>query len=597
MATLLKISGLNKSYGGQSILNDAELTIGARQKVGVIGRNGSGKSTLFKIIVGIEEYDDGNVNVYEGTRIGYLTQHAEHEEDEKVMDFLMRSSGKADFECGRVAGRFQIKNELLYEKINDLAGGYQMRVKLIAMLLADPNLLLLDEPTNYLDLSTQILLEEFLKNYNGSFLLISHDREFLKRTCDETLEIEQGKLTLFPRKIEEYLEYKEEQFYMVEKHNVKIEQEKKHLQKFVDRFGSKASKAAQAQSKLKQIQKLKTIEVLHPLRTTTINIPKVEEKTGIALHIENLEIGYANKSIAKGITMDIERGQRIAVLGDNGQGKTTFLKTITGEIESLSGNYRWGHNMKIGYYAQHVPAKLISDETVEFYLKKAAPAGISEQEIFKMAGNFLFKEDSLKKRISVLSGGEKSRLCLAEILLQKNNVILLDEPTNHLDFETVEALALALKNSNVTVLFISHNRTFVEIVANGIIEVKNGIINRYHHNYEEYIYHLQMSLQKELEKTDNTDRPDHSKSNLGKTEKRELKLKIKEAEKQLKTLSKTISKLEEEKKTLLEWFEKHYKEFSEEKNTRLSTIEKELTKNEEEWMELEMELEVLKSDD
>jgi ATP-binding cassette subfamily F protein 3 len=590
MSTLLQINGLHKSYGGQNILKNAELTVNDRQKIGVIGRNGCGKSTLFKIIVGLEDSDEGKVNVHEGTRIGYLTQHAEYEEDENVIDFLMRSSGRENFECGKIAGKFQIKNELLYAKITDLAGGYQMRVKLTSMLLKEPNLLLLDEPTNYLDLSTQLLLEQFLENYNGSFLLISHDREFLKRTCNETLEIEQGKMTLFPRKIEEYLEYKEEQLSMVEKHNVKIEQEKKHLQKFVDRFGSKASKASQAQSKLKQIQRLKTIEVLHPLSTTMINIPKVEEKAGIALYLEDLEIGYKDKSIASGINLDIERGHKIAVLGDNGQGKTTFLKTITGEIEKLSGNYKWGHNIKIGYYAQHVPAKLVSEDTVEVHLKKVAPDDTSEQEIFKMAGNFLFKNEALKKRISILSGGEKSRLCLAEILLQKNNVILLDEPTNHLDFETVEALALALKNSNVTVVFISHNRTFVEIVANGIIEVKNGKIKRYGHNYEEYVYHLQKEIEEDLSITDK------KKTNLGKSEKKDLKLKIREAEKQLKNLDKTIKDLEEEKKNLLKWFEDNYKEFSEEKNTRLSTIEKEIKKNENEWMELEMELEVLKND-
>ena len=335
-ATLLQISGLSKAYGGQSILANADLAINDRQKIGVIGRNGAGKSTLFKIIVGIEELDEGKVNIHDGTRIGYLTQHSEYEDDEKVMDFLMRSSGKPDFECGKVAGRFQVKNEMLDAKVTDLAGGYQMRVKLIAMLLQEPNLLLLDEPTNYLDLSTQILLEKFLGNYNGSFLLISHDREFLKRTCTETLEIEHGKMTLFPRKIEEYLEYKEEQMLMVEKHNVNIEKEKKHLQKFVDRFGSKASKASQAQSKMKQIQKLKTIEVLHPLSTTSISIPKIPEKMGVALQLEDLKIGYGDKCIADGINLDIERGQRIAVLGNNGQGKTTLLKTIAGELEKLS---------------------------------------------------------------------------------------------------------------------------------------------------------------------------------------------------------------------------------------------------------------------
>jgi len=578
MGTLLTISGLSKAYGDQRILHNSDLVVIDRQKIGVIGRNGAGKSTLFKIIVGVEDLDEGKINIHEGTRIGYLTQHAEHEENESVIDFLMRSSGKQDWECAKIAGRFQIKNELLTSKVNSLAGGFQMRVKLIAMLLHEPNLLLLDEPTNYLDLSTQILLEKFLENYNGSFLLISHDREFLKRTCNETLEIEHGKMTLFPRKVEEYLEYKEGQSLMVEKHNENIEREKKHLQKFVDRFGAKASKASQAQSKMKQIQKLKTIEVLHSLGNTVINIPDVDGKSGIALQTQDLEVGYDNKSIAVGVNLDVERGQKIAILGDNGQGKTTFLKTIAGELEKLSGSFKWGHQIRIGYYAQHIPTELDSDEKLEVYLKRVSPRDVSEQEIFKMAGNFLFKNEALKKRISVLSGGEKARLCLARILLQKNHVILLDEPTNHLDFETVEALARALKNSNVTVLFVSHNRTFVEIVANGIIEVKNGKIRRYNHDYEEYVYHLQQTIEQDLE----VGEPQNKKPKKKDEQKdaKMAKIKIKEAEKQLE-------KLWEEKNTLLEWFEEHYKEYSVEKNKMLKEVEEKIAEKEKQWMELE----------
>ena len=591
MATLLQINGLSKSYGTQTILDDAELLISERQKIGVIGRNGAGKSTLFKIIIGTEEFEEGKVNVHENTRIGYLTQHSEYEEDESVIDYLMRSSGKADWECGKVAGSFQIKGEKLDAKVVSLAGGYQMRVKLIATLLKEPNLLLLDEPTNYLDLSTQILLEHFLKNYKGSVLLISHDREFIKRTCNETLEIEHGKMTLYPRSIEEYLVYKEEQLTRIEGLNIKTEQKKKHLQSFVDRFGAKASKASQAKSKMKQIEKLKTIEVNHPLSTTTISIPSVEDKKGIALELEDLEIGYSDKSIAQEINLEIERGQKIAVLGDNGQGKTTLLKTLAGELDKLSGNYKWGHNIKIAYYAQHIPATLNYDETVKTYLKRVAPPDLSEQEIFKMAGNFLFKNEALKKKLPVLSGGEKARLCLAKILLQKNQVILLDEPTNHLDFETVEALAQALRDSNVTVIFVSHNRTFVEIVANGIVEVKNERVKRYHHNYEEYVYHLQKDIEEDL---GIVEKPS---VNLEKEERKALMKKEKEVKKRLKYLEKEVIGLEEEKTVLLEWFEKNPTEYSEDKTKHLSEIEKKIIKKEQEWMDLETDLEVKQSTD
>ncbi|NIA02089.1 MAG: ATP-binding cassette domain-containing protein [Nitrospirae bacterium] len=587
MSTLLKITNLTKSYGIQTILDDAELVVNDNQKIGVIGRNGAGKSTLFKIIVKSEDYDEGNIDLPASTRIGYLTQHSNFTDEESVIDYLMRSSGKEDWECGKVAGSFQIKNEMLDAKVVSLAGGYQMRVKLIATLLKEPNLLLLDEPTNYLDLSTQILLEHFLVNFRGSVLLISHDREFIKRTCNETLEIEHGKMFLFPRAIDEYLVYKEEQIEQVGRQNLRTEQKKKHLRKFVDRFGSKASKASQAQSKLKQIAKLKIIDVAHPLNTTTITIPRVEDKDGIALKLDDLEIGYSDKSVAAGVDLDIERGQKIAVLGDNGQGKTTLLKTLAGELEKLSGNLKWGHNIQIAYYAQHIPASLNVDETVKAYLMRVSPAGVTEQDVFKMAGNFLFKDEALKKRIPVLSGGEKARLCLAKILLQKNNVILLDEPSNHLDFETVEALAIALRDSNVTVIFVSHNRTFVEIVANGIIEVKDQKVTRYHHNYEEYVYHLQKEIEEDLGISEGP------KLDMAKEERRELRKKIKKAKNRLKILEKNIAKLEEEKKSLLEWFEENSGEYSKEKTSRLAEIEKTIADHEKEWMELEEELDVL----
>jgi len=587
MATLLQINKLHKSYASHIILDDANLNISEKQKIAVIGRNGAGKSTLFKIIVGDENQDSGEVIQGPNTRLGYLTQHNPYEDNELVIDFLTRSSGKEEWECGKIAGQFQIKDEL-YVEIGSLAGGYQMRVKLISMLLKEPNLLLLDEPTNYLDLSTQILLEEFLKSYNGAFLLISHDREFLKNTCQQTLEIERGKTFLYPRTIDEYLIYKEEQVEQKERHNKKIEREKKHLQQFVDKFRAKASKASQAQSKMKQIEKLKTIDISHPLKTTQINIPKIEDRKGIALKIDDLNIGYPEKTIATKITLDIDRGENIAIVGDNGQGKTTFLKTIAGELDKISGDFKWGSNIKTGYYAQHIPATMRSEESVKAYLERISPADVMKEEIFKMAGNFLFNREALKKKISVLSGGEKARLCLAGLLLAKNQVLLLDEPTNHLDFETVEALALALRESNTTLLFVSHNRTFVEIIASGIIEVGNGKVCRYHHNYEEYVYHLKHKIEKELDPKNQNTQENKSDPKDEKKDKKQNRYKLKEQKKKLRKTEKEIEKLEKQKHELVKWFEENYTEYSKEKTEELNKIEKELKEKEEKWMKIEM---------
>ncbi len=458
-----------------------------------------------------------------------------------------------------------------------------MRVNLTAMLLKEPTLLLLDEPTNYLDLSTLLLLENFLRSYNGGFLVISHDREFLKNTCDKTLEVEHGKLFLYPRSIEEYFEYKEEQIMLKQSQNENIDRQRKQLQQFVDRFRAKASKATQAQSKLKQIGRLKNIDILHPLASVKINIPKVEQKKGIALDTEAMSIGYGPKVVAKNITISIARGEHIAIVGDNGQGKTTYLKTIAGEIPLLSGVFKWAPKVKIAYYAQHVPSMLEPRQEVLAYLQGSAGIEASKEDIMKMAGNFLFNENDLKKKISVLSGGEKARLCLAGILLNKSHVLLLDEPENHLDFETVEALSLALKKCNQTVLFISHNRTFVNLLATGIIEVKNSKATRYLHNYEEYVYHLGKTVDEstsgESKKTTANKKPKTTWE-----QQKENQALLRSQKKKAQTLEAATQKLYEEKKDILQSFEQEPTVFSQERNTRLNEIESLIAKQESEWI-------------
>ena len=588
MSTLLQITDLQKSYSDRIILDEASFTIAKKQKIALIGRNGAGKSTLLRIIMEQEKADLGDVNFFPDTRVAYLTQHSDFQEDEEVMNYLIRKSQKPDFECARLASQFQLKNQDHKRRISDLAGGYQMRVKLTAMLLTEPNLLLLDEPTNYLDLSTQILLENFLQNYNGAFVLISHDREFLKRTCTETLELENGKLTLYPGDIDSYFDYKSGRLVQIEKHNQKIERERKHLQSFVDRFGAKASKASAAQSKIKQIEKLKTIDIETGQKTVKIKIPSVSEKKGIALEVEDLSIGYSSKIVAKKINLDIERGQKIVIVGDNGQGKSTFLKTIQGSLPPLAGQLKWGHGISIGYFSQHSAHEIPKNLSVHDYLKSVAPSGTDPQEILSIAGSFLFYDSDLKKEITVLSGGECSRLALAGILLQKHHVILLDEPTNHLDFETTEALALGLSESTSTIIVVSHNRSFVDTIANGIIEVKNGQVKRYHHNYEEYVYHLK----KELTETDNTQEKSEKSP---KTTSKNNYQQTKELNKELRKLEKEIQKLEQENKKILQWFEDNPGEFSAEKQSRLNALATEISDAEERWLELELEIEVLNS--
>ncbi len=595
MNTLVQINNLTKSYGPDTILDDITLSITEKQKIGVIGRNGAGKSTLIRIIMGAEDYERGDVLIHERTNIGHLEQHDTFDLNETAIAFLMRSSGKEDWQCAKLAGQFDLKHDLLTKAIGTLSGGYQMRVKLTSILLKDPNLLLLDEPTNYLDLSTLLLLEQFLRSYRGSYLIISHDREFLKNTCTETLEIDHGKAIFYPRPIEDYFAHKETQLAMIEKYNKNVERERKHLQTFVDRFRYKASKATQAQSKLKQIEKLKTIDIVHPLRTSRIQLPLIEKRAGTAFVTKNLTIGYPEKTVAADIDIHCERGEHIAIVGNNGEGKSTFLKTIAGELSPLHGSFRWGPHIEVGYYAQHVPRSLPEHETIEAYLRRTAPSGTKNEDILRMAGNFLFRGHDIKKSISVLSGGEKARLALAGLLLQKNSVLLLDEPTNHLDVETVEALAVALAESLCTIFFISHNRTFVNLIATGIIEVKDGQVRRYYRNYEEYVYLLAQSMGVEEKEAEAQPVKKSDVQHLTTEEKNEVRLLVKKEKKLLQEIEYEIMELEKEKQKLLTWFEKHPDTFSRDKTTTYKAIEESLAEQEQAWFAAQTNIERLET--
>jgi ATP-binding cassette subfamily F protein 3 len=492
---LLQLQDLHKSYGPRAILDGASASFSTDQKIGVIGRNGSGKSTLCKIITGHEEADSGRISKSANLKLSYLEQQDPFRLDETVLSFLVRYTHKEEWQCGEMAHRFHISNEMLSWTLSTLPGGYRTRAKLAAMLLAEPNFLILDEPTNYLDLSTLILLENFLQDFRGGYLIVSHDREFLKRTCEHTLEVEAGQLTLYPGNIEDYFTFKEEGLKQKKAHNITVEKKREQLQEFVDRFRAKASTASRAKSKLKQIGRLKTIEIQHPMSNVRIRIPAVERRSGTALSCDELSIGYPEKEVARKIDMMVDRTAHVAVLGDNGQGKTTFLRTIAGDLPAQGGTFRWSAGLNIGYYAQHVFGTLNPEDDVLAFLQRNAAAGVTTQDVLQIAGSFLFKENDVRKKIAVLSGGERARLVLAGLLLTQCQALLLDEPTNHLDFETVEALGRALKEFAGTLFFISHDRTFVNLVATEIIEVKNGRVLKYPGTYEDYTYHLEQEAQ------------------------------------------------------------------------------------------------------
>lgn len=587
MTMLFELRDALKSYGGQTLLDHTEITITDQYKVGFIGRNGAGKSTLCKILLGEEQLDAGEVIRHPTLRLGYLHQHDPFHPDENALEFLMRDSKQPDWRCGQVAAQFEIKNERLECPISQLSGGWQTRVKLATLLLHDPNLLILDEPTNFLDLRTQILLENFLRDLPIACLIVSHDRSFLKATCDHTLEISRGKLTMYSGDIEAYLEMKEEEKERMQRFNANVRSKQRQLQTFIDKNRAGANTASQARSKAKQLARLETVDIAEAEATVTIRVPQVEERKGSVLRCTDLSIGYEpGKPVASGINLDLEYGERIAIVGDNGQGKTTFLRSIVNSLPPLGGTLKWGYGVDIGTYAQHVYTSLPKDMRVLEYLQAKALFGTTTQQIMEAAGTFLFRDEHLKKPVSVLSGGERARLCLSGIMLGKHTVLILDEPGNHLDVETVEALATALCSYKGTIIFTSHDRHFMQKIATTTVEVRDGRVVNYPGSYEDYLYRVRAEV--EEGQRDQTTRPKETHAPAAKPAGKV----IYQAQKEIKKVERKIEKLDSRKQEINSLFlTTTDPDEASRLQDELASIIEEVSQLEAQWMELQEEIE------
>jgi len=589
MAVLLQVRDAYKSYGDQMLLDKAEVTLIDDVKVGFVGRNGAGKSTLLRVLLGEEELDRGEVIRHPKLQIGYLRQHDPFKEGESALDFMMRDSGQPDWRCGEVAAEFELKGAYLEGPIKQLSGGWQTRVKLAALLLHDPNLLLLDEPTNFLDLRTQILLEHFLRHFKKACLIVSHDRHFLRSTCDETLEISRGKLTMFPGKINKFLEYVEERKEHDERVNSAVVAKQKQLQRFIDKNRANANTASQARSKARQLERLETIEVTGDEPIVNIRAPFIDDpRHGPAVRCTQLAIGYPNHTVADDITLEIEHGTRAAIVGDNGQGKTTLLRTLVDSLAPIKGEVRWGYGCNIGVYAQHVYTSLPEDLTVMEYMEYNVKRGTTIQQILSQLGSMLFRDKHTKKKIKVLSGGERARVCLASMLMGDYNVLVLDEPGNHLDVETVESLANALLDYQGTVLLTSHDRHFMSRVATSIIEVRDGKVTTFGESYEAYVYSVNKQIEDgERERASKTIIPGGLTPTVTKPKQNDRTLR-----KEIQKIERKIARLDDEKKALNEeMLNTADAAKALELHNQITPIAKELEAAEERWCELNEQIE------
>lgn len=599
-ANLIQLQAGSKTFGMKKLFNSATVAINEGEHVGVIGPNGTGKTTLFKVCSGEETLDEGVLVRSNTLRLGYLVQEMTWKTDETLEQYL-DTCLMPKWELKSLGQGLGLSEEMFHVPISSLSGGYRMRCRLLHLIGDEPNLMLLDEPTNYLDLETLLVLEKFLQEYRGAFMLISHDREFLRRTTDHIVEIENGEITKYPGTIDDYFEQKSLLREQLEKRAMSVEAKRKNILDFAAKFGAKATKARQAQARLKSLTRLERIAVKALPVTATIRIPHPIRIGQIAVEVRSLDLGYGDRKVLRDIDIDLLSGDHLAVVGLNGQGKSTFLKGLANILAPMHGIVKYGYQVKIGYYAQHVSEELDPDLTVLGELQGGAHLDITPQEVRDLAGSLLFSGDAAEKKVRVLSGGEKARVALGKILLSKSPVLVLDEPINHLDFDTVEVLTQALKIYPGTVVFVSHDRGFVQRVATKILEVRDGYVQLYPGTYDEYVWSLQKGVFSEVGQATNsrgsgtivTALSTESQEKINYKDKRkQLERKRRNYEKESVVAEQVISHSQKQIEGLnAELAENYPWERMSEIVDEISRLEKELSQAESQWMQVNEEKE------
>ena len=489
---MLTVSKISKSFAGRVLFRDLSLQVNRGDRIALVGPNGSGKSTLFSLILGEAAPDEGHIAVQKNVRIGYLPQENVGAGNESVLE--LASSGadrESDWEiepkAKRILAGLAFRTADFHRPAAALSGGWIMRAHLARLLVLEPDLLLLDEPTNHLDLESLGWLQSYLAEYPGALLMISHDRAFLNALAESILEISHAKLLRYRGNWDSYIAEKaarEEQHLAAYKNQ---QREIASLQQFADRFRAKASKASQAQSKLKQIARMEKIESpLAQEKTIKFRFPQPPRSGLRVVTLRNVSHAYDKLVVYRDLNFAAERGDRTVLVGPNGAGKSTLLKLLAGVLPVQNGVRELGHNVRVGYFSQHRVEMLKLEQTIlECVLDAAEP--VPEQTARTVLGSFLFRGDDVFKTVGVLSGGEKSRLALVRLLLYPPNLLLMDEPTTHLDVGSIDALIGALSQFQGTLLFISHDVYFIRAIARGVLRVDAGELTQYPGDYQYYL--------------------------------------------------------------------------------------------------------------
>src|SRR5437016_5098819 len=520
---MLTISGLSKAFGGRTLFAEVTLQVNRQDRIGLVGPNGAGKTTLFALILRSESPDAGEITFERNVTFGYLPQETAPVGEETVLELASAISpefvrlrrqvlawdaghpGETEFhdnahdrfnELGgyqldakakRILAGLSFRESDFHRPAREMSGGWVMRAHLARLLVQEPDLLMLDEPTNHLDLEALLWFQDYLKNYPGAILMISHDREFLNQLVGSIVEVRLGKLVRYRGNYDDYLVQREASEAQLSAAYKNQQREIARLMEFVVRFRAKNTKATQAQAKLKQIERMDKIEApVGDDKRIRFSFPQPQRSGLKVITLENIHHAYGDNVVYRGMNFQAERGQRIVLVGPNGAGKSTLLKLLAGVLTAQSGTRALGHNAKAGYYSQNRVDTLRTELTV---LEEAldTPQRVTEQFVRTVLGCFLFRGDDVFKPVAVLSGGEKSRLALARLLLDPPNLILMDEPTTHLDIPSIDALIGALEQYEGTVIFISHDVHFIRRVASTVLHISAGQLTPYAGDYQYYL--------------------------------------------------------------------------------------------------------------
>jgi len=584
---MISLNNISKSYGARILFEGITLVIGHGLKCGLVGPNGAGKSTLFSIILGSEEPTLGRVQINKNVYIGYLPQEASFESKDSVLsettkgDEAMRQMIKAKKEmeeCGQAGskqygdvlhnlefrGYFELEykakkiltglgfsEKMLQQPVNELSGGWGMRILLARLLTCHYDILLLDEPMNHLDLAAALWFKDYLLGFSGTFIITSHDKDFLDQVTNHILVLENKTITKVKGNYQNYQKIQKEKASHLLKQSVEQEKKRKQLQEFIYRFHGQPTKAAQVRAKRKIIEKMEKINLPFRRRESVRNFkfPSVEKSGYQVIRLEEMSKSYGDIKVYQNLDFEIIREEKAVLAGNNGAGKSTLLKILAGVIDTDSGLRRLGNNVTIGYFSQRRTEVLNLSNTVFDEVYSASAGNSSGERIRTILSLFLFTGDDIKKRVDILSGGEKSRLILAKLLINPPNFLLLDEPTIHLDIDAVEALIRALNAYQGTVVFISHDIHFVRSVANVVYEVRNGKVRKFPGSFD---YYWEKAKEKGFieglnYKQPNPDKKRKSAWAIDKQKKTLERQKIKQQEKHNAGISKKIKALRKEK--------------------------------------------------